>query len=169
VKLKIALILIALTPLATAQAQMCKWVAEDGSVHYAKECPEGEDSQKVDLSTTGPSSSDDPYAASTATATATTRKSKGKKTAATSSGARPDYSKMSGSQLRSECERQRQARLKPEREQLIADCKAKGDKDAAQCQRFYADHGNGGRQGGRTVPRKYDNLMACAAARDAGA
>ena len=133
----------------TAEAQMCKWTDENGTVHYDTECPDDVESRDVDvsdaLSTTGP----DPYADSRKAAADRSTSSKNQKSAGSSRG--------SGLS----CEQAREKRLKPERDRLISQCKAQGDKDAAQCERFYADYGNGGRQGGRTVPPKYMNIPEC--------
>ena len=30
-------------------AQMCKWVDEDGSIHYAEQCPDGVEGQHVEI------------------------------------------------------------------------------------------------------------------------
>jgi hypothetical protein len=75
---------------------------------------------------------------------------------------------MSPAQLRAACEQARQARLKPERDALIAECKAKGDRDPGFCERYYRDYGEGGMQGGRRVQPMYSNLPECIAARQAG-
>ena len=140
-----------------AQAQMCKWVDEDGTVHYAQECPEGVESKDVDVSDAIKGTNfDDPYANSgSKSASGSKKQSSGKQKSGGSSSR--NYTKV-------DCERAREARLKPERENLVKSCQA-GGKDAAYCTRYYANHGDGGRQGGRTVPRKYDNLPECVGAR----
>lgn len=157
--------------LASASAtELCKWVDENGTVHYAQTCPDSEDAETVNVEGKDPQSSgDDPYAESRARL-----EQRGQETqAAGQNQAQPmgqtqDFSRMSPAQLSSECERQREARLGPERQQLVAQCKAEGEKSASACERFYADWGNGGVQGGHTIPRKYDNLPVCVAARGEG-
>ncbi len=153
-------VLLGALGVSNAQAQMCKWEDENGTVHYAAECPQDKETKKVDLDSTQPVS-DDPYATSRSQAQKAQQASSAPKK-------RSGGGNKSASQLAAECERARQARLKPERENLVRQCIAKGDKDAGYCQRYYANHGDGGRQGGRTVPRKYDNLPECVAARQAG-
>ena len=54
----------ALAAASHAQAQMCKWTDENGTVHYDTECPENVDSKAVDVSDAPSTSGDDPYASS---------------------------------------------------------------------------------------------------------
>ena len=142
--------------------ELCKWVDENGTVHYDIECPESVEADSVEVDTRDPEpQADDPYAASR---DRLQERSAAPEPAA-SAPAEMDYSRMSASQLARECEKQREAILGPEREQQIAQCKAEGQKSASQCERFYADWGNGGSRGGHTIPRRYDNLPVCVAAR----
>jgi hypothetical protein len=144
--------------------ELCKWVDENGTVHYADKCPDSVDSDSVTVDEQdSKGQGDDPYAESRARMQQ--REDQGQ-AASQPMGQQQDYSRMSPAQLASECERQREARLGPERQQLIAQCKAEGQKSASACERFYADWGNGGVRGGHTVPRKYDNLPVCVAARE---
>jgi hypothetical protein len=159
---------------AAPAAELCKWVDENGTVHYAETCPDAVESDSVDVDVEGPANAgDDPYADSRARleqrgAEAGAAGQDPVPALAAPMGQQPDYAGMSPAQLASECERQREARLGPERQQLIAQCKAEGQKSASACERFYADWGNGGVRGGHTVGRKYDNLPVCLAARGGG-
>ncbi len=70
--------------------------------------------------------------------------------------------------LEARCEAARQAKLQPLREQEIANCKAEARNDPAYCERFYKDFGEGGRNlNGAPIPRKFDDLPECVAAREA--
>ena len=151
-------------------AELCKWVDENGTVHYADTCPDSVESGTVNVEEQDPATrGDDPYADSRARL-----EQRGKETQEpVQPGTQPmiqapDFSGMSPAQLASECERQREARLGPERQRLVAQCKAQGEKSASACERFYTDWGNGGVRGGHTVGRKYDNLPVCVAARGEG-
>jgi len=41
---------VAVLVLTNARAQMCKWVDENGVVHYAQSCPEGVETEQVKIS-----------------------------------------------------------------------------------------------------------------------
>lgn len=69
----------------------------------------------------------------------------------------------SQAELDARCEKAREARITPEREKLINDCKAKG-KDPAYCERYYSDWGAA--HGANRVPMYYD-IPECVAAREA--
>jgi hypothetical protein len=71
----------------------------------------------------------------------------------------------SPAELKAKCGAAREARLAPERNQLIEQCVSKEKKDRAVCEKFYRDHGDGGTRGGVRIPRKYDDLPECVAAR----
>jgi hypothetical protein len=67
--------------------------------------------------------------------------------------------------LETQCEAERQARIRPLREMEIAKCKEESHNDAAYCQRFWKDYGNAVRTAtGGTVPRMFDDLPVCVAA-----
>jgi hypothetical protein len=67
--------------------------------------------------------------------------------------------------LEAQCEREREALIKPLRDAEIAKCKADGNNDAAYCERYWKDYGNPVRiaNGGMT-PRMFDDLPSCQAA-----
>ena len=71
-------------------------------------------------------------------------------------------------ELEAACEAAREAKLKPIREGLIADCKKNKRNDPAWCERFYSDYGEAGRTAsGGIRPRMFDDLPECVAAREA--
>lgn len=43
----------------SAQADICKWIDENGVTHYAAECPEGVDSRQIEIEPPPPSRPDD--------------------------------------------------------------------------------------------------------------
>ena len=64
--------------------------------------------------------------------------------------------------LEATCESQREAKIKPLRDQEIAKCKADGRSDAAYCERYFKDYGNSMRTvKGGVVPRMFDDLPSC--------
>ena len=68
-------------------------------------------------------------------------------------------------QLDAQCEAAREAKLAPEREQLIQECPAQFDKSLDDCRHFYRDYGAALMRQGEIVraPLYYD-LPACEAA-----
>ena len=67
--------------------------------------------------------------------------------------------------LETQCEAEREARIKPLREMEIARCKADPNNDAAYCERFWKDYGNAVRiPNGAMTPRMFDDLPDCVAA-----
>ena len=67
--------------------------------------------------------------------------------------------------LETQCEAEREARIKPLREMEIARCKADPNNDAAYCERFWKDYGNAVRTAsGGMVPRMFGDLPVCVAA-----
>jgi hypothetical protein len=67
--------------------------------------------------------------------------------------------------LETQCEAEREARIKPLREMEIAKCKADRHNDAAYCERFWKDYGNAVRSSnGTMVPRMFSELPVCVAA-----
>jgi hypothetical protein len=67
--------------------------------------------------------------------------------------------------LETQCEAEREARIKPLREMEIAKCKEEAHNDAAYCERFWKDYGNAVRTAsGGMVPRMFGDLPVCVAA-----
>lgn len=152
---------------AAHPSELCKWVDEEGTVHYAEQCPESIASTSVQIDSAAPADADDPYAATRSKMAERQPQLKISQPSPNTSQS-PDFSKMSPAQLKQECERQREARLGPERRQQIKQCSDSGEMSPKDCQNFYADWGDGGFRGGHVVPRKYDNLPVCVAARADG-
>jgi hypothetical protein len=70
--------------------------------------------------------------------------------------------------LEAQCEREREARIKPLREMEIAKCKADPHNDPAYCERYWRDYGNAVRHPNGTMsPRMFDDLPVCVAAFEA--
>ncbi len=69
-------------------------------------------------------------------------------------------------QLDAKCEAVREAKLAPEREQLIQECPAQFDKSLDECRHFYRDYGDAIFKDDGTVQRYalYYDLPACQAA-----
>jgi|GEM_PF-922451 len=75
---------------------------------------------------------------------------------------------MSVDELEALCEREREKRLKPEREHLVERCIRRGDKQAEWCRNYYADWGDARRVDINTLlPPRYYDLPECVAARKA--
>ena len=84
------------------------------------------------------------------------------------SGDRRDIQKMSVEQLDALCESEREKRIKPEREKLIARCIKRGEKQAEWCENYYADWGSTQRIDTAHVrPALYYNLPECITAKEA--
>jgi len=67
--------------------------------------------------------------------------------------------------LESQCEAQREARIKPLRDAQIAKCKADQNNDPGYCERFWKDYGSARRgANGGTIPRMFGDLPVCVAA-----
>ena len=65
--------------------------------------------------------------------------------------------------LEAKCEAEREAKIKPLRDEEIAKCKADGRSDAAYCERYFKDYGNAVRSSpkGGFVPRMFNDLPSC--------
>jgi hypothetical protein len=67
--------------------------------------------------------------------------------------------------LETQCEAEREAKIKPLRDMEIAKCKADTRNDADYCERFWKDYGNAVRAAnGTMVPRMFWDLPVCVAA-----
>lgn len=79
-----------------------------------------------------------------------------------------DMRKMNAEQLEALCEKEREKRLEPERERLIANCIKAGKKQADWCSNYYADWGDAVRLDPVHVrPALYYDLPECVAAKRA--
>jgi hypothetical protein len=65
--------------------------------------------------------------------------------------------------LEAQCESEREALIKPLRDEEIAKCKADGRSDPAYCERYFKDYGNAVRSTpkGGFVPRMFNDLPSC--------
>ena len=79
-----------------------------------------------------------------------------------------DTSERSLAELEALCEQAREYYLRPERESAIKNCIEKQGKDPDYCERYYSTYGDATVHQRLVVPRKYDNLPECVAARKAG-
>ena len=60
------------------------------------------------------------------------------------------------------CEAAREAKIAPLRSAAIEECVSEEKKERAECERFYADYGVGGRTaGGATRQRMFNHLPEC--------
>jgi hypothetical protein len=67
--------------------------------------------------------------------------------------------------LEAQCEKEREAKIKPLREMEIAKCKADSRNDPGYCERYWRDYGNAVRHvNGTMSPRMFDDLPICVAA-----
>jgi len=79
-----------------------------------------------------------------------------------------DMDRMSVEQLDALCESTREKRLKPERDELIARCIKRGEKQDEWCVNYYADWGDARRVDPAHIrPALYYNLPECVAAKEA--
>ncbi len=79
-----------------------------------------------------------------------------------------EMAQMTVEQLEALCERERERRLKPEREKLIEQCKAEKGKSDEQCEHYWADYGDAVRiDRMRMRPALYYDLPECIAAKNA--
>jgi len=65
------------------------------------------------------------------------------------------------------CEDARAKKLEPVRRQKISECKADKKNDPKWCERYWADYGDGGRDGPNVRRRRYDDLPECVKAEKA--
>jgi len=79
-----------------------------------------------------------------------------------------EMERMDAEELEALCEREREKRLRPEREAQIRRCIARGDRDSDWCERYYSDWGDAVRLDPMTVrPALYYDLPECVAAKKA--
>ena len=70
--------------------------------------------------------------------------------------------------LETECEAERETKIKPLRDVEIAKCKADQNNDPGYCERFWKNYGNSMRgANGGTIPRMFSDLPICVAAFEA--
>jgi hypothetical protein len=178
-------LMVVLTLMAASAAnggEYCKWTDESGVVHYDEQCPDNVTSAIV--ATEGERTESQIRAAEEhsksllsepAPVIKPTRKSQSSESGinagvtehsrAQDSG---DLSQMSADQLDVMCEKEREKRLAPEREQLIQNCIVNQRSSQEYCERYYSDYGAAQAiEPGRVRPALYMDLPECVAAWEA--
>jgi hypothetical protein len=183
-------VLTLLAAIAASGGEYCKWTDESGIVHYDEKCPDNVTSAIV--ATEGERTESqirgaEEHSKSLLSEPTQTIKSTGKSQkpesgihAGVTAHSRPqdskDFSQMSAEQLEVMCEKEREKRLAPEREQLIQNCITNQRKSPEYCERYYSDYGAAQRIYGKdqvrpatfTVrPALYFDLPECVAAEEA--
>ena len=147
-----------------AQETVYKWVDQQGTVHFSDEPPSESEAVSVEVITTAPAPSRAPPAPAPAAELPDDTKAVPEEPAALRqpSPVKVDITTMSIEALDLRCEQARERRIKPLREAEIANCKERGEKDPAACERFYADYGAGGKgMYGGYRPRMFHDLPEC--------
>lgn len=185
VPLMVGLTLIA--AMTASGGEYCKWTDESGVVHFDEKCPDNVTSTMI--TTEGERTEAQMRAAEEHSKSLlskptqvidSTSQAKGLESAidpeATEQEEPPgsvDLSQMSAQQLEVMCEKEREKRLAPEREQLIKDCVENWRSSQAYCENYYSDYGAAhpiiGKDG-QTVgmrPALYMDLPECVAAWEA--
>jgi len=183
-------LMVGLTLVATMPAnggEYCKWTDERGVVHFDEKCPDNVTSTII--TTKGERTEDQIRAAEEHSesllskptqvidSTSETRSSESAIDTGTTAQEEPpggvDFSQMSTQQLDIMCEKEREKRLAPEREQLIKDCVENWRSSQEYCETYYSDYGAAhpiiGKDG-QTVgmrPALYMDLPECVAAWEA--
>lgn len=180
---------IPLTVVLTLMAAMtvngdeyCKWTDESGVVHYGDKCPDNVTSAIVGIE--GERSESQIRAAEehsksllseSTPVLRPTRKSQSSESgidAGVIENSRfqdsEDFSQMSADELDELCEKEREKRLAPEREQLIKDCVEDWRSSQEYCENYYSDYGAAVRlDTGYVRPALYMDLPECVAAWEA--
>ncbi|MEM1411116.1 MAG: DUF4124 domain-containing protein [Pseudomonadota bacterium] len=156
-----------------AALAICKWVDEDGVTHFADVCPEEADADQVELApepTEEQALEAEQRAAASRATLATGDDGEEALDPADTAGATASaqFAGRSLTELEQLCEAAREARLAPEREQLINECVA-GGRDRGYCTRFHQDHGDPQRISVNMVRKAlYYDLPECTAWKAAG-
>jgi hypothetical protein len=180
IPLMVVLTLMAAT--AASGADYCKWTDEDGTVHYDEKCPDAVTSTIV--------TAEDERSESQIRAADERSKSLSESiqhTKSTEESRRPesgihsgvtahsrphdskDISQMSVEELEVICEKEREKRLAPEREQLIQNCITEKRRSQGYCERYHSDYGAAQQIIGtdQVRPALYLDLPECVAAWEA--
>jgi hypothetical protein len=180
--LALVAILVLVTPGSTFGDEYCKWTDENGAVHYGEKCPDNVISTIVvaeDKRTESQIRAAEELAKSVQSGLAKPTKSLGEPkkpesgnraevTAYPTPQDTRDLSQMSVEELDALCEKEREKRLAPEREQLIKQCVTDWRSSQEYCEGYYADHGDVIRIDEDHVrPALYMDLPECVAAWDA--
>jgi len=167
----------------SSRAQMCKWVGEDGSVHYAEQCPEGVDGERVTLQAS-PSREQAEAAESRARQALESVMARDAEQRAQQEDSiefvlredrqylapedvqcptanRADYVR----QMEARCEQAREAYIAPLRQAEIERCVREEGRDLAWCERDHADYFNPQNPWFIKEARVFDHLPECVIAR----
>lgn len=178
-RIAILAVLVLIEP-TIALAQMCKWVDEAGSVHYAERCPEQAQTEIIELER-GPSqanveAAENAYQRNTADSTAAEQpeasapvdfvRRESSNTIAWSdihcpSGNRTSYVR----KMDKACDRARETYIAPLREAEIERCVEQEQRDRKECEQRYADYLNPNYVGRLDEPRQFDFVPECKIAR----
>ena len=175
-------VLTLMAAIAANGSEYCKWTDENGVVHYDEKCPDEVTSAIV--STEDERTESQIRAAEerskslleSVQSTKSTEKSQRPESGIQSgvtAHVRPqnskDISQMSAEELEVLCEKEREKRLAPEREQLIQNCVTNKRKEQGYCERYYSSYGAAQRISGtnRVRPAMYMDLPECVAAWEA--
>ena len=177
-------LMVVLTLMAAVAASgddYCKWTDESGVVHFDEKCPDDVTSTIV---TTEDERTESQIRAAeerskslseSVQSTKSTEKSQRPESGVHSGVAahsRPqdskDISRMSAEELDVLCEKEREKRLAPEREQLIYDCVTNQRSSQEYCETYHSDYGAARRTDtGGVWPALYTHLPECVAAWEA--
>ena len=183
VTIPLIVVLTLIAAIAASGGEYCKWTDESGVVHFDEKCPDNVTSAIV--ATEGERTESQIRAAEEHSKSLlseptqsikSTRKSQRSEsgihagvTADSSPQVSKDFSQMSTEQLDVMCEKEREKRLAPEREQLIQNCITNQRKSQGYCERYHSDYGAAHRIIGtdRARPALYLDLPECVAAWEA--
>jgi len=167
-----------------AAAQVCKWVDENGTVHFAETCPKGQPGEQVPL----PETPSDQRAGEAESAFDAARaknaeraelkdadqppyqwqERKDRQTIAENEVKCPDsHTKAYAEQMRQRCEAARERYIAPLRQARIEDCVAEGG-SREDCENHFEDFMNPQFLVQPTGERAFDNLPECVIARKCG-
>ena len=164
-------------------AGFCKWVDENGVVHYAETCPDDVDGTEIDTQAPPSHERVEQAVRSSEQLLEQVKTSKENRSAAQpgnyklrqgqspklKTAAQMDCSSMqaekSVKELEALCTQAREKRIGPEREAEIRTCKSEQKNDPEWCERYWSNYGDGRRVGRSYQPPKYWWLPECVEAR----
>lgn len=176
--------ILATTLAGSVAAQMCKWVDENGSVHYAERCPEGVEGERVELQP-GPSPEQEEAAARRlgqsrqAVASREAERLREREAEDIEWTPREDRQYLSPAdvdcptanrvayvrRMEALCEQAREAHIAPLRQAEIEKCVHENGRDRAGCEDYYADFLNPQTLWYMRASRMFDHLPECVIAR----
>jgi len=175
-------VLTFITVMEASGDEFCKWTDENGVVHYAEKCPDdvtpvvvtAEDKRSESQIRAAEERSKSLLSKPTPSTKSSKRSQRSKSEIRDNVTAHPrpqdsrDMSQMSVEELDALCEKEREKRLAPEREQLIQNCVTNRRSSQEYCERYYSDYGAPQRIDEQYVrPALYMDLPECVAAWEA--